>query len=299
MIQFRNLFLIFVFLLSSTLVASPDFSQPQTHLHFADSLADEGDYYRAITEYKRVLFYFPDYQKQNWVKFQIGRMYYEGGRYSAAKEYLIPLTADDDLLLRYYSLNWLSLTYFENAEYVNSSRLFRELASDAKDSEVNDDYMLYAAVSEMRDKRFYKANEIFSSLKREGQKEDVLKFVKDAEELSLQAAERGKKNRFLATSLGIIFPGSGHLYLHQWDNFSVILTVVGLTGYLAVDGYLRGNATQGILFSTFASGFYAGSIYSAYSETKKYNQRLGDEEIKSVNKKFDQLTIGFSTPVSY
>ena len=78
----------------------PDFSKPQTFLHLADAFADEQDYYRAITEYKKVIFLFPDYEKLDWVHFQIGKMYYEGGRFPQAKHELLPLTESKDEKLR-------------------------------------------------------------------------------------------------------------------------------------------------------------------------------------------------------
>ena len=104
-----------------------DFQRPQTHLSFADALADEGDFFRAITEYKRVMHYFPKYEKREWVRFQIGRMYFLGGRYEQSKEYLVPLTITTDKKLLFYTNNFLALAYFENQEFINAHRLFSRL----------------------------------------------------------------------------------------------------------------------------------------------------------------------------
>ena len=76
----RQYFLILTivpFLISAKLVKVDkfDFNKPQWILKFADSLADTGDFYRAITEYKRSLFLFPNYEKNEWVNLQIGKLY--------------------------------------------------------------------------------------------------------------------------------------------------------------------------------------------------------------------------------
>ena len=88
----------------------PDFSKPQAFLHLADAFADEQDYYRAITEYKKVIFLFPDYEKLEWVHFQIGKMYYEGGRFPQAKHELLPLTESKDENLKFFALNYIALS---------------------------------------------------------------------------------------------------------------------------------------------------------------------------------------------
>lgn len=126
---------------------APDFSRPQTHLKIADHFADEHDYYRAITEYKKVVFLFPHYEKIDWVHFQIGRMYYEGGRYPQAKHELLPLTESKDDNLKFFAHNYIALSYYENAEFANAERLFEELKTTSAGAPYALDYTIYTGMA--------------------------------------------------------------------------------------------------------------------------------------------------------
>ncbi len=291
MIRFLRVSL-FLFTVS---LSALDWDDPRTHLHFADHLADSGDFYRAITEYRRVLYHFPEYEKNNWVHFQIGRMYYYGGRFANAKDSLIPLTIDPDPRLNFLSHNFLALTYFDSGEYVNASRLFRELSEHPSAVANREEYIVYAAMSDIRHKKFSQALDILAPLEKNSSSKEFKEFATLAMDKSRAADKKKPKNKFLSTTLAVLFPGAGHMYLGEWDNAFVALSIVGATGYLAYEGFVNANTTQSILFTTFSSGFYAGSIYSAYSQTEKYNNRIGNEEIQSVAQKFSRLRFSLST----
>src|SRR5262249_37033767 len=51
---------------------------------FAEQLLHEGEYFRAITEYRRFLFYYPDEPRCAIVHFSIGLAFYRGESYTEA-----------------------------------------------------------------------------------------------------------------------------------------------------------------------------------------------------------------------
>ena len=53
-------------------------------LKIADAFMGEGEYYRAVTEFKRFLILFPDSGKADYASFQIGMAYFKGEEYGAA-----------------------------------------------------------------------------------------------------------------------------------------------------------------------------------------------------------------------
>ncbi|MDD5170152.1 MAG: tetratricopeptide repeat protein, partial [Syntrophales bacterium] len=55
---------------------------------FAEALFGEGDYFRAITEYKRVVFHFPEEMISEKCHFRIGECYYRAKRWNEAVEAL-------------------------------------------------------------------------------------------------------------------------------------------------------------------------------------------------------------------
>jgi outer membrane protein assembly factor BamD (BamD/ComL family) len=53
-------------------------------MEFAEHLMREGEYFRAITEYRRFLFYYPHDPRQVMVNFRIGLAFYRGQSYADA-----------------------------------------------------------------------------------------------------------------------------------------------------------------------------------------------------------------------
>lgn len=276
--------------------AEPDFSKPQTHLKLADAFADEGDYYRAITEYKKVIHLFPGYAKRDWVHFQIGRMYYEGGKFPQAKHELLPLTEGKDARLKFLAYNFIALSYFENQEYSNARRVFGELTSEEAGKPYSSDYMIYSAIAFAGDKKFAESLALMKDAKAAtAAKASVAPqyetFFNSALPELEKAAELSPKSTFWAVAFSILLPGSGHFFLREWDTGIVSLSLVGGAAFLAYDGFANDSAVQSILFTTFATGAYIGQAYSAYRTSRKYNDELGDSQNREITRAFRSLNI--------
>ncbi len=254
---------------------------PQTHLYYADWLADSGDYYRAIGEYKKVLFYFPEYEKKPWVFFQIGRMYYMGGHYDLAIGFLTPLTNTPDPQLRLYTLNWLGLAHYENKDYVVSYQIFQDLKKNAGPME-RMDYDIYSALSLMNQRKYAEAEILFQQIQKQSKNPEFadLKnyhtFIHKTSEDLKNINERHRPIPWLAGVAGV-FPGGGYFYLKKWDYAFVSLSLIGLTGFLAYDGWVDANMVQATIFSTLGISFYVGSIYSGYRSATKIRSEWGDD----------------------
>ena len=280
----------------------PDFSKPQTHLYYADKLSDEGDYYRAITEYKRVMYLFPDYEKLDHVKFQIGQMYYLGERYEQAKEYLVPRTASNDKPLQWNTNMFLGLTYFENREFINSVRLFGALAESGEARVSRSDLKIYEGLSYAYMKKFKEAGDTFrraGTMVQPAQVKEYEKFFARAEKITSEGAALEKKSPGWAIFWGTVFPGGGHIYLRQYDNALVSFLLVGAATILAVDGFINASAVQSAVFLTLGTGFYVGSVYSAYRQTRKYNHTMGDSQVAALRKEMKLLNLRLSKKITF
>lgn len=281
--------------------AGPDFSRPQTYLKLADSFADERDYYRAITEYKKVIFLFPKYEKLEWVHFQIGKMYYEGGRFPQAKHELLPLTESRDPYLQFISLNYVALSYYENQEYTNAARLFSDLKAAERGKDYSLDYTIYGSMARAGDRKFEDAFTQMEDAKKEWQAKGMTKDSASGAQyseffdksLAILDKARGlsQKSPWLAVFFSALLPGSGHLYLGEWDTGIVSISLVGGAAFLAYDGFVNESAVQSIIFTTFATGAYIGQIYSSYRTARKYNEEMGDKEFRDLTRQFRSLNV--------
>lgn len=278
---------------------APDFSRPQTHLKIADHFADEHDYYRAITEYKKVVFLFPHYEKIDWVHFQIGRMYYEGGRYPQAKHELLPLTESKDDNLKFFAHNYIALSYYENAEFANAERLFEELKTTSAGAPYALDYTIYTGMAAAGKRDFKSAYDRVTNAKKiwqekTGDSGNLLQyktFFDSALPLVDKARDLSPKSPYWAIFFSVLFPGGGHFFLREWDTGFVSLSLVGGAAFLAYDGFMRESTVQALIFTTFATGAYIGQIYSSYRTARKYNEELGDMEFRELTRQFRSLNV--------
>lgn len=290
---------IFFFAYAKTKQPAPDFSRPQAFLKLADAFADEQDYYRAITEYKKVIHLFPDYEKIDWVHFQIGKLYYEGGRYAQAKYALLPLTDSRDTYLRFLAHNYIALSYYENTEYANAERLFDELRLEPPGKPYITDYTIYMSMAAAGNKNFStalermrEAEKLWHSSSAENSTQTQYRhFFDKTVPLLEKASELSPKSPFWAAFFAAIFPGAGHFFLGEWDTGVVSLSLVGGAAFLAYDGFVRASAVHSILFTTFATGAYIGQIYSGYRTARKHNEELGDSEFRELNRQFRSLNV--------
>jgi tetratricopeptide (TPR) repeat protein len=288
-------------LASQIMAITPDFTKPQTFLHLADSFADEKDYYRAITEYKKVIHLFPNYEKMGWVHFQIGRMYYEGGRFPQAKHELLPLTDSKDENLKFLAYNYIALSYYENSEYSNADRLFGELKSKPEGSQYVLDYSIYEAMASAGNRKFKNSYdrmvEAQKMWKAKGTTTNTAistqyhNFFESAIPILEKAKDLSTRSPYWAIFFAAILPGGGHFFLREWDTGIVSLSLVGGAAFLAYDGFANDNAVQSIIFTTFATGAYIGQIYSSYRTARKYNAELGDNEFRDLTRSFRSLNI--------
>ncbi len=142
--------------------------------------------------------------------------------------------------------------------------------------------------------QFPQAKKHFQKALEENPTSQEKKFLQKSILLTQKAQEKSPKSPFLAL-LFSLFPGGGYLYLGEWDNalFSVLL--IGFTGFLAYDGYIRESTVQLAIFGSLSTGLYIGSIYSSYRESKKHNLLLYKEEEKELKKELIKLELAIGT----
>ena len=270
------------------------FSQegPQKMLSFADSLADEGDYYRAITEYKRALHFFPAYEKREFIQLEIGKLYYKGKRFQQSQAYLIPLTASQDPGLQQSAHGWLAMSYFYDRQYINSERLFSDLTSGKKENDlIRKELQIMRAISLAGLNKFDQSNQIFQSLSGRLSLESHQRFLRSAILLTEEGSKLEKRSPGWAAFWGTIIPGAGYLYNNDAATALVAFLTVAATGYLSYDGFSRNAPVQGGIFLAVATGFYGGSIYGGFRQAKKWNANIGKEQFSQLLKAHKRLTL--------
>lgn len=105
-------------------------------------------------------------------------------------------------------------------------------------------------------------------------------FLSDVEpkdaELSefLSSYQACQKSPATARTLNAFLPGSGYLYLGQYQSALTAALLNGLFIAAATHFYNHGHIAAGTIFLSFECGWYFGGIIGAGLEAKSYNERL-------------------------
>lgn len=244
---------------------------------FAEVLLAEGDYYRAISEYKRFVYFFPENKLVETCNYRIGECYYRAKRWQEAREAfttfikqypvspLIPgalyLKGMAEKQLRRYTD---ALSTFE--------RVIKSTSSEFADKAVYQSAIIYI---EMED--WQKARETFSLVPKDSQLSGSASIM--ASEL-LHIDDLPKKSPVTAGTLAAILPGAGHLYTERPTDALVAFLLNGAFIFGAIELFSHDNYIAGGIVTFFELGWYTGNIYSAVSSAHKYNKKTRDDFIE-------------------
>ncbi len=240
-------------------------------LRFADYLYKEGDYPRALGEYKRMRFLYPEYR--DYAEFMEGEVYLK------LQDYDNGYRAFDRIEKRNPSLS--DLCRYEKARalfYKGDYKDSRDILSSLKEEELSYKARILKGWSLFREKRFKQGAEVF-------------KEIKGFESLtSYNGSNISKRSRLLSTLLSSIIPGAGQVYSGRAGDGFYSFLVIGGCGALAYHYYQRKEDLKFYLFSILGGIFWAGSIYGANLAARDYNrlkEREYLEEIEKIIKKAD------------
>jgi tetratricopeptide (TPR) repeat protein len=247
---------------------------------FAESLFVEGEYYRAITEYKRFKYLYPVDMLVEKSDFRIGECYSRAARWLEAidafnafiKRYPLSSSYEDALYLKGQAQKELkrysdAMTTFD--ELIRLSVRYRDRARFAQ------------ALSLLEQEEWQKARDVFASLSRGSplynQADIYAKGIDGLESIP-------RKSPALAGTLAIL-PGAGHLYAERPRDALLSFLLNGAFIWAAVELFRNNNNVAGGVVTFFELGWYSGNIYSAVNSAHKYNKRMRDQYIGDLKQK--------------
>lgn len=263
-------------------VAAEMANRPENLFTFAESLFGEGDYFRAITEYKRVIFYFPQDKVAESCRFRIGESYYQ------AKRWVEAVDAFDNFIKEYpRSLQTPQARYLkalaekELKRFSDARKSFDDLIK-SENSDLADKAAYQKAMILIEQEEWTKAKETLHLVPRSsslyGNSQKLVLGLERMDTLS-------DKSPGVAGTLAAIIPGSGHLYAERPKDAAVAFLLNASFIAAAVELFRKDNIILGSIVTFAEVGWYLGNIYSAVNSAHKYNakqkkdflQRLKDE----------------------
>ena len=249
---------------------------------FADYLFREGEYYRAITEYYRLLYASADYSERAQILGKVGLSYFRGEDYNG---YISFFNKNRD------NFSGDSLLYMEMTLYLGKSYYHLNHYRDAIKclesqplSPPNHFFNQYQFLIGISYSRIYDPQNAIRKLELIKQSDsDSDKITADHMIHSLSRfPDLSHKNPFLAGGLSAILPGAGYAYCHRRGTGFASLLINGLLAWTFSDALNHDQYGLASLTGFVGIGWYAGNIKGSVSAAKKYNSTVWNDYINSV-----------------
>ncbi len=258
-------YVIYTFILISSLKAQ-DYNQL---ISFAEQLKSDGDYYRAITEYKRVISYYPQsLNRLSIVKIIADCYNLAGHKLEAINEYkrVVKIDKTDKFAnLRIASLFHEIGYYYESNDYIlnhinNFSDSFR------------DTLWLISGINCVYLKDFAEAKRSFEHISDNNSLYETKILYNDY----LSTVPK-TKNRKLAGTLNFFIPGSGYIYSGKLETGIATFITNTLFGTLFYNSIKNGENNSAIFSGLVFTGFHLGSVSGAKQSSDNWNKLMHKE----------------------
>ena len=240
-------------------------------LEFADYLFSQQEYFRAIGEYERFIFLYPDNFQAPNAALRIVQCYFRGKRWQQAVE------AADSFLRRYpkSSLQWearfLKARSFGEMERGEKAREeYRAIIADGPGRPLEVEAWYLIGLSYAKEGRWLEADE---ALKQVESGDSLYGAAKEVLEIMAEESRAKRKDPAFAGFLAAILPGAGHFYCERPRDGTLALVFTGAFAYATYEAFNQGHEGVGVGLAVVTAAFYGGNIYSAVNVAHKYNDR--------------------------
>jgi tetratricopeptide (TPR) repeat protein len=236
---------------------------------FAEHYFHQGQYYRAIGEYERFIYFFPEAEEVELARHRIGLSYLRGERYEEAVE------AFEDLIEKHPNSGYAVASYLKMSEaYVRLRRYdaaiinLENLITIAPNQDVKDEAYYQCGWVYLEKGAWDDAQACFDKISPQNRRTYRLEqFFKEFDK-----KEELKYKDPTAAGILAIVPGAGHLYCKRYRDALVSFLVNGALIFAAYEAFDEDQDVLGGIVTLFGVGFYSGNIYSAVGSAYKYNR---------------------------
>lgn len=246
--------------------------------NFALHLYENNDYYRAISEFNRFLFYYPGSKKKNEAYLYIVKSYYNAQQYNQAVFEVNNLKKH--IKRKYYKENMdliLAKSYLYLEQFSFASKIFNSLKENGLSKQIKQksDYGLIWLQIFKND--WEKANEKLScfikTYPESSLKEEAFLLKDDIK----QGINFSPLSPTLAGIMSSVLPGSGQIYCKRIGDGLVAFTFISLLSYGVYYYHKNGPDEMFYGFAVLDVIFYLGNIYTAFGSAHKYNRNFNQQ----------------------
>lgn len=238
-------------------------------LVFAEKLELEGDYYRAITEYQRFLFYYPDSSLKTKALLGVFSCYYKAGQYLTAIHW------GKDLIEQHLVVNpvelqfYIALSYYKANNFGQARQYFQAVAANGQGTYYDKSLMLKGLT--------YAAQFNWSEAEKAFNEVTAMSAYYDEARYCVTLSQEGRKLKLkkpVIAGLLAIIPGMGYFYDGYPQTGVSALIVNGL--FFAATAEVKDNDNNGgaAMLGILSLGWYGGNIYGSVNSAERKNLKL-------------------------
>jgi outer membrane protein assembly factor BamD (BamD/ComL family)/TM2 domain-containing membrane protein YozV len=250
----------------------------------ADAFMEEGEYYRAVTEYKKFLILFPESAKADYASFKIAVAYFKGEEYGAAARSFLAMRE------RYPESPFaVEAGYFEGfsqwklKNYDRARTALESLAEMHPGSDYAPRSLAVIGLAALDENKAEVSRQALQRFLDRYPGHPGVENVREAVALLDRYEKLPEKSPVLAGVMSAILPGSGYIYAeHYGDGITALLInglfIVGTVAAIHQENYAVAGIVGGI-----GVPFYLGNIYGSANAAKKWNLGIRNELIQKIH----------------
>ena len=256
----------------------------QSEMEYANYLMDEKDYFRAISEYKKLFYFSNDIETKNECLLKISKSYLKSNKFKSSIRFSSRLLNRPNISMDQFnkSNNYIGLCYYGLKVFPMAEDFFNKAVS----SDTTGFSLFYLALLDVEKSNYREASKKYSTISKNSISPELIKVSEQLSSDVLKGYKIKSRNSYIASFLSTILPGSGQIYCkHYYDGIQSFL-YVGAFAFATYASYkydkkFNNNYINTYITLSITSLFHIGNIIGAERTATYYNlkqkQNLLDE----------------------
>lgn len=289
------IFLVIVLYLTPiSLSASQVVINSEDQFQFAVQYMEKEEYSKAIIEFERFIYLFPDDPLVIKAAYFIGFCHLLSREHEPAREILGKVYSENvDHPLALKSLFLIGESYYRQGILHEGERIFRIIIERYPQSPYRDPAYYRLGWTYLKEGKWQEASDTFHEVSK---KDPLFGPSLNLSQKSLSGETLKLKDPETAGILAGVLPGLGHVYCGQPRNGLTAFLLNGLFIWAAVEAFNEDLEVLGGLLTLLEFGWYTGNIYSAVNCAHKHNRAQKNDFLKKLKDDLD-LKLFFSKDV--
>ncbi|MGD8434607.1 MAG: tetratricopeptide repeat protein [Syntrophobacterales bacterium] len=244
---------------------------PEQVLEFAHHLFSEQEYFRAIGEYQRFLFLYPDHPQAQNAALRIVQCYFRGKRWQQALEAVNAFLRDYPQSSLRWEARFLKARTLDNLSRGEEARKeYGAIIEDQPGRPLVAEAWYLIGLSYAKEGRWLEADQALSQV---GSEDLFYARAQKVQQIVAEESEARRKDPALAGFLAALVPGAGHLYCDRPRDAAIAFVFTGAFAWATYEAFNQDHEGAGVVLALITAAFYGGNIYSAANVAHKYNDR--------------------------